>query len=40
MMNGRTFLVAISAACYLGLGTVEGLGEIFCGKENCYSLLG
>ena len=39
-MSSKALLVAIWAACFLGLATVEGLGEIFCGKENCYSLLG
>ena len=31
-------LVAVLICCLPG-GT-HGLGEIFCGKENCYSLLG
>ena len=38
MTSRRALLAAICAACCLA--TVEGLGEIFCGKENCYGLLG
>ena len=40
MTDRLAFLVAICAACSLSIVTVEGLGEIFCGKDNCYSLLG